>query len=80
MIKLNSRGVSFDTLASVNYAKIYKSSAGKDPDGNEEDVNLFPFELDYMGTRMFVSMWNFRANLKQFLEKVGDFMNTNSFD
>lgn len=80
MIKLNSRGVSFDTLASVNYAKIYKSSTGKDPDGNEEEVNLFPFELDYMGTRMFVSMWNFRANLKQFLEKVGDFMNTNSFD
>lgn len=80
MIKLNSRGVSFDTLASVNYAKIYKSSTGKDPDGNEEEVNLFPFELDYMGTRMFVSMWNFRANLKQFLEKVGDFMNMNGFD
>lgn len=80
MIKLNSRGVSFDSLASVNYAKIYKSSTGKDIEGNEEEVNLFPFELDYMGTRMFVSMWNFRANLKQFLEKVGDFMNTNGLD
>lgn len=79
MIKLNSRGVSFDSLASVNYGKIYKS--GKNLNGSEEEeVNLFPFELDYMGTRMFVSMWNFRANLKQFLEKVGDFMNTNSFD
>lgn len=77
MIKLNSRGVGFDTLASASYGKIYKTA--KDIKG-EEEVNLFPFELDYMGTRMFVSMWNFRANLKQFLEKVGTFMETNNFD
>lgn len=78
MIKLNSRGVDFDTLASTNYAKIYKSvSTSKDED--EEEVNLFPFELDYMGTRMYVSMWNFRANLKQFIEKVEALKNENAF-
>ena len=80
MIKLNSRGVTFDSLASTNYAKIYRSSSKKDSEGNEEEVNLFPFELDYMGTRMYVSMWNFRANLKQFLNKVGEFLNTNNWD
>ena len=34
---------------------------------------MFPFEEDYMGARMFTSLWNYRANLKKFLDAYSNF-------
>lgn len=34
---------------------------------------MFPFEEDYMGARMFTSLWNYRANLQKFLDAYSNF-------
>lgn len=72
MIVLNNTGVQFSDLTSpwhrelMQISNTFKSSSG-------EDIiikNITPFENDYMGARMYVSLWNFRANLLEFCNKL----------
>ena len=66
MIVLDNMGVSFDSLYRKKYQDIYTVTQG--------DVKYyFPFESEPMGLRMYKSIWNFRANLKQFLRAYKDF-------
>lgn len=61
MVVLDSVGVSFKSLYQKKYKDIYTISQGGVLYSN-------PFEAEPMGVRMYISMWNFRANLKTFLK------------
>lgn len=57
MFILESVGLFFNDLANHNTLSKYSSEKSK-----------WPFETDYTGIRMFISMWNYRANLDNFLK------------
>lgn len=68
MIPLDTMGVSFESLYQKKYQSIYTISHG--------DVKFStPFDLEPMGVRMYKGIWNFRANLKIFLEKYNEWKN-----
>lgn len=69
MIVLDNMGVSFDSLYRKKYQDVYTTSTG-------EAKYYFPFEAEPMGLRMYRSVWNFRANLKQFLKAYNNFKET----
>lgn len=77
MVALNNRGVSFQSLCNPRLKDLYatKGTNSKVNENGEEEVhmNVFPFEVDYMGQRMYVSMWNFRASLTRFLSEYNTF-------
>lgn len=61
MIVLNNEGVSFESLRREKYKDIYK--------GANTDISYsLPFKSEIVAIGMYVSLWNFRANLKTFLE------------
>lgn len=62
---LTNEGVSFRSLYSRSYADLYKSKMG-------DKEFTFPIDLQYMGVKMYTSVWNFRANLENFLKKYND--------
>ena len=69
MIVLDNMGVSFDSLFRKKYKDIYQVSQG-------DSEYYFPFESEPMGLRMYKAMWNFRANLQQFLRAYNTFKET----
>lgn len=66
MIVLDNMGVSFDSLYRKKYQDIYTVSRG-------DTKYYFPFEAEPMGLRMYKAVWNFRANLKEFLKAYNTF-------
>lgn len=66
MIVLDNMGVAFDSLYRKKYQDIYTTSTG-------ETKYYFPFDAEPTGLRMYRSMWNFRSNLKQFLNAYKEF-------
>lgn len=70
LIPLNPVGVSFQDLSST-YMKEALSSIVTTKNGTTKQP--FPFKTHYMGVRMYTAMWNFRANLNQFLNAVKQF-------
>lgn len=81
MIVLNNTGVSFQSLTDPRLADIYSTQAQNTKhtdNGDEAYINMLPFERDYMGSRMLVSMWNFRANLQRFLQEYNRFLTDNN--
>lgn len=72
MLLLGNRGISFHDLiwADENsFTKISQTIKGK------KVTNLFPFESDAAGIRMYRSLWNYRANLIRFTEAYTNFRN-----
>lgn len=59
MVVLNNKGVSFNSLKFNRYKRMYEVSEGS-------VSRMHPFNDKYMGIGMFISLWNFRANLIQF--------------
>ena len=66
MIVLDNMGVSFDSLYRKKYQDIYTTAQG-------ETKYYFPMESEPTGLRMYIAMWNFRANLKNFLRAYNIF-------
>lgn len=66
MIVLDNMGVSFDSLYRKKYQDIYTTAQG-------ETKYYFPMESEPTGLRMYIAMWNFRANLQNFLKAYNTF-------
>jgi hypothetical protein len=45
-----------------------------------ESSNIFPFKTHFMGVRMYVGLWNFRANLLNFQDNLTKFVETLPID
>ena len=70
MIVLNNEGVSFKSLRQSKYKHIYTTSIG-------EVKRVNPFNSHKMAIEMYISMWNFRANLKTFLRLYENWISEN---
>ena len=78
MLVLDNRGVSFTSLYKSSYANILKSeTVNKGSDKETVRINMFPFETQPMSFRWLISLWNFRANLKAYNQKLTQFLNQN---
>lgn len=66
MIVLNPKGVSISDLINTNKEELFsittKTRKGK------EFVHKFPYDDELMGYKMYTALWNFRANLLNFLD------------
>lgn len=71
MLMLDSAGVSFRSLTFTKKMKdLYQTVQMVN---GQKMVNLFPFMMDTTGARMYTSLWNYRANLRKFLDAYEDF-------
>lgn len=75
MVVLSNMGVSFQDLSNPYLAESMRNFDPKSED-NLEHKNIFPFKTNFMGVRMYVGLWNFRANLLQFKNKFDKFVET----
>ena len=73
MIVLDNQGVSFASLYRKSYKDIYTISKG-------DVLYTTPFKLEPMAVRMYISAWNFRSNLKKFLQVYNEWMQDNNLD
>lgn len=73
MIVLDNQGVSFASLYRKNYKDVYTISKG-------DVLYTTPFKLEPMAIRMYMAAWNFRSNLKKFLQVYNEWMSDNSLD
>lgn len=71
MLMLDPTGVSFKSLTFTKKMKDLYST--EQIINGKKAIKMFPFEEDYMGARMFTSLWNYRANLKKFLDAYSNF-------
>lgn len=77
MVVLNPIGISFQDLSNPYLRESMRSTVtpkSKDGTISSPRTNIFPFKTNYMGARMYVSLWNFRANLLQFNEQFINFV------
>ena len=72
MIVLDNKGVSYQSLYDSDFTNLYKAS--------NLTGNAFPFELIPMGVRMYTSLWNTRANIRQFKTALNQWMNNEHLD
>lgn len=75
MVVLDNLGVSFQDLSNPYLVDSMRNFDPRQAD-DVEHKNIFPFKTNFMGVRMYVSLWNFRANLLQFEEKFNTFVKT----
>ncbi len=73
MIILDNAGINFTTLLNKEYSELYKTQA-LTKDGKSRQFSL-PFKSEVTGHRMLVSMWNWRADLIQFLNLYNKYFN-----
>lgn len=71
MVVLDTVGVSFKSLYQKKYKDIYEISQGG-------VLYTNPFYAEPMAIRMYISMWNFRSNLKKFLQIYEEWLNKGS--
>lgn len=62
-LPLENLGVSFESLYSSNYKEIYNIVRGS-------GTITFPAHLETLGARMYISLWNHRADLLQFKDAL----------
>lgn len=65
MFILDNAGINFTTLLNPNYSELYKTQT-LTKDGKNKIFSL-PFKSEVTGYRMLTSMWNWRADLQQFI-------------
>lgn len=73
MLLLDSVGVDFRQLVSN---ELQKSETLQTTDKSGR-INYFPFETKYMAYRQLIALWNFRANLQQFIQSVKRSLSSN---
>ena len=66
IIPLSNKGISFKSLYRSKWKSVYTTTGS---------VNTMPFELLPQGIRMYISMWNFRANLQKFVTVYNEWKN-----
>lgn len=71
MIILNNEGVSFTSLYRRKYQDIYTIA-------NKGLSYRLPFESEPMAIRMYMAAWNFRSNLKRFLQNYNEWLTGNN--
>lgn len=69
-IVLDKMGISINSLVDFKYADLYTRTVGS-------TKFSFPFESKRVTPMMYLSMWNFRANLKNFLKRYKEFSDVN---
>ena len=72
MIVIDNRGISFNSLYNHVFEDIY-TSAFTNQEGNDTFFSI-PVETEPEAMRIFINMWNFRANLVNFNTKVKELM------
>lgn len=82
MIVLNNLGVSFQDMSNPYLAEAMSGEVSYETEGGERVVRkqIFPFKTNYMGVRMYVGLWNFRANLLNFKDKFDTFVESLPID
>lgn len=81
MVVLNNLGVSFQDLSNPYLAESMTSENKVIKNGKEYiQKQIYPFKTNFMGVRMYVGLWNFRANLLQFEKKLVNFVETLPID
>lgn len=70
---LNSEGVSFESLLKEGYSKKYYEIST-----SPKKTFQLPFVSLPMGVRMYLGLWNFRANLINFNEKLNELIKSHS--
>lgn len=82
MVVLNNLGVSFQDLSNPYLAESMKAkvsfTTSKGQTLNHQQI--YPFKTNFMGIRMYVGLWNFRANLLQFRDQFTKFVKTLPID
>ena len=73
MIVLDNLGVSFQSLYRKGYTEMYSIKMG-------DSIYTNPFESEPMGVRMYISMWNFRSNLKRFNQIYREWLKREKLD
>lgn len=63
IIPLSRKGVSFKSLYRLKWRGVYHTP---------NNPNTMPFEILPQGIRMYISMWNFRANLTKFVKVLNE--------
>lgn len=82
MIVLNNLGVSFQDMSNPYLAEAMTGEVSYENEGGERVVRkqIYPFRTNYMGVRMYVGLWNFRANLLNFKDKFDTFVKSLPID
>lgn len=82
MIVLNNLGVSFQDMSNPYLAESMTGEVSYENEGGERVARkqIYPFRTNYMGVRMYVGLWNFRANLLNFKEKFDTFVESLPID
>lgn len=82
MIVLNNLGVSFQDMSNPYLAEAMTGEVSYENEGGERVARkqIYPFRTNYMGVRMYVGLWNFRANLLNFKEKFDTFVESLPID
>lgn len=75
MMILENMGVSFQDLSNPYLAESMKSDVSFVNSKGKKFAHkqIYPFKTNFMGVRMYVSLWNFRANLLQFTKQFDRF-------
>lgn len=77
MLILNPKGATFKQLTySTKLSKLFSTEQIID---GQKVIKGMPFEEDYMGARMYTSLWNWRANLTRFMNEYQKFKNTKGY-
>lgn len=82
MVVLNNLGVSFQDMSNPYLAEAMTGEVSYENEGGERVARkqIYPFRTNYMGVRMYVGLWNFRANLLNFKEKFDTFVESLPID
>lgn len=82
MVVLNNLGVSFQDMSNPYLAESMTGEVSYENEGGERVARkqIYPFRTNYMGVRMYVGLWNFRANLLNFKEKLDTFVESLPID
>lgn len=75
MVVLDNLGVSFQDMSNPYLAESMKSEVSFTNSKGKvfNHSQIYPFKTNFMGIRMYVGLWNFRANLLQFQKQFDTF-------
>lgn len=78
MVVLDNLGVSFQDLSNPYLAEAMTGEVSYETKDGKKVAHkqIYPFKTNYTGLRMYVGLWNFRANLLNFKEKYDSFIKT----
>lgn len=77
MLILNPKGSTFKQLTySTKLSKLFST---EQLINGKKVIKTMPFEEDYMGARMYTSLWNWRANLTRFMNEYTRFKSSKNY-